>query len=76
MKIKIFFGIAGGALIGGYIGLVIGGTFLGNFDIHKQIGIEGYELSTYFGILLGAIAASIWGVKLILKKQSKKKDSN
>jgi MFS family permease len=80
MKRKILFGIIGGligfmigAFIGGYLGLVIGGTFLGSFDIYEQIGIEGYELSTYIGAIIGAIITTIWGVKLILKKISKKK---
>ena len=77
MKKKIFFGIFGGllgfvtgALIGGYIGLVIGGTFLGSFDIYDQTGIEGYELAAYIGAIIGAITATIIGIKLILKKTS------
>lgn len=57
-----------GAFLGGLIGLSLGGTFLGSLNIHERIGIEGYELTTYIGAIIGAIIATIFGVKLILKK--------
>ncbi|NLC54350.1 MAG: hypothetical protein GX769_00515 [Erysipelothrix sp.] len=56
MKNKVFSTIAGlilGILIGGYLGLVLGGTLLGSFNIYDKFGIEGYEIATYVGSLIG-----------------------
>jgi hypothetical protein len=69
MKNKYFLGIIGGLIGfiigvfgGGYLGLIIGGTFLGGFDIYENIGIEGYEIATYVGALAGALVLTILGV--------------
>ncbi|NLC65784.1 MAG: hypothetical protein GX752_02430 [Clostridium sp.] len=67
--LKILLILALGILIGGYIGLVLGGTFLGGFDIYEKIGIEGYEISTYIGSLIGVIL----GVYVIMKLFKKDK---
>lgn len=79
MKNKVFrgiiFGMIGlvvGALAGGYLGLIIGGTFLGSFNIYEQTGLEGYQISAYVGAVLGAIVVMILGVKFSLKKYEKK----
>ncbi|HZK29508.1 MAG TPA: hypothetical protein VFD19_04755 [Clostridia bacterium] len=65
-------GFVVGVFGGGYLGLVLGGTFLGGFDVHEKIGIEGYELSTYVGAIIGAVVLTILGVKLALKIAGKK----
>lgn len=79
MKNKVFRGIVGGiigliigVLAGGYLGLIIGGTFLGGFDIYERTGIEGYEISTYVGAVLGALVVTVLGVKFSLKKNENK----
>ena len=60
-------GFSLGFLGGSYIGLVLGGTFLGSFDIFAATGLEGYELSAYIGAIIGAIVLSIFGYKFGLK---------
>jgi hypothetical protein len=79
MKNKYFLGIIGGLIGfiigvfgGGYLGIIIGGTFLGGFDIYENIGIEGYEIATYVGALAGALVFTILGV-IIATKTSKRK---
>ncbi|MGM0899466.1 MAG: hypothetical protein ACQEV0_16270 [Bacillota bacterium] len=57
-------GFAVGMIGGAFLGLVIGGTFLGGFDIFEITGLQGYELAAYVGALLGAIAGIIFGAKL------------
>lgn len=67
-------GLAGfvvGIIAGGYLGLVVGGTFLGGFDIYEHTGIEGYEISTYIGAIIGAIIVTRLGVKFALKIANK-----
>lgn len=51
---------------GGFLGLVVGGTFLGGLDIYEHIGFEGYELAAYFRAVIGAIIVTLVGVKLAL----------
>ena len=60
-------GFSLGFLGGSYIGLVLGGTFLGSFDIFAATGFEGYELSAYIGAVIGAIVLSIFGYQFGLK---------
>lgn len=57
-------GLILGAFGGGYLGLVIGGTFLGSLDIYENTGFEGYELAAYVGAVIGGIAISFVGVLL------------
>lgn len=79
MKNKWLKGILGGVigfiigvLGGGYVGLVIGGNFLGGLDIYKHTGIEGYALTSYIGAFIGALVLTILGVKYVLKGKVKK----
>jgi hypothetical protein len=81
MKNKYFLGIIGGLIGfiigvfgGGYLGLIIGGTFLGGFDIYENIGIEGYEIATYVGALTGALVLTILGVIIATRISNKNKD--
>ena len=78
MKRKLLPGIIGGFIGfivgvfgGGYLGLVVGGTFLGSFEIYKNTGFEGYELAAYVGAIIGAIVVTILGVKLALRIDDK-----
>lgn len=81
MKNKLFPGIIGGligfivgVISGGYLGLVLGGTFLGGLDIYETIGIEGYELATYLGSIIGAIVLTILGVRQAIRITNKTDD--
>jgi len=56
-----------GTLGGGFIGLVVGGTFLGGFDIYDRIGLQGYELAMYVGAIIGAIVMIIRGIKNLIR---------
>ena len=47
---------------------VLGGTFLGGFDIYAATGLEGYELRAYIGAIIGAIVLSIFGYRFGLKR--------
>ena len=74
VKRKLSFGILGGfigfvvgVIGGGYLGLVVGGTFLGGLEVHKYTGLEGYELAAYVGVIIGAIIATLWGIKPALR---------
>lgn len=65
-----FGGIVGfliGAIGGGFIGLVIGGTFFGWLEIPNYPNMPGYELATYIGIILGVLIATPLGVIMALK---------
>lgn len=64
-------GFSVGFLGGAYIGLILGGTFLGGFDIHAATGFEGYELSAYAGAIIGAIGLSIFAYKFGIKLVNK-----
>ncbi|MCJ7773156.1 MAG: hypothetical protein MUP22_08500 [Desulfobacterales bacterium] len=79
MKRKLLQGIIGGfigfvvgVIGGGYLGLVVGGTFLGGLDVYKHTGLEGYELSAYAGAIIGALIVTLLGVKLALRIDDKK----
>lgn len=67
-----FIGLIIGILAGGYLGLILGGTFLGGFDIYEQTGLEGYQISTYVGAVIGALVVMVLGVRLALKNNQKK----
>lgn len=60
-------GFSVGFLGGAFIGLILGGTFLGGFDIYAATGFEGYELSAYAGAIIGAIVLSSIAYKLGIK---------
>lgn len=64
-----------GILVGGYVGLIIGGTFLGSFDIYERIGIEGYELTAYIGVIVGILIGTGLGIRFAWRsnKEIKKK---
>ncbi len=73
---KIIGGLLGfilGLFGGGYLGLVLGGTFLGGFDIYDSIGIEGYEITTYIGAVIGAVVLSVWGMRRAQKMYENRK---
>jgi hypothetical protein len=61
-------GLVVGALVVGYLGLILGGTFLGSFDIYEMTGFEGYELATYLGGLIGGIGGAVIGYRLTSHK--------
>ena len=61
-----------GLLGGAYLGLILGGTFLGGFDIYENYGIEGYEITTYVGAVIGAVVCTIWGMKLAQRMADKR----
>jgi hypothetical protein len=61
-----FLGLIIGAIGGGFLGLVVGGTFLGGFDIYEYTGLEGYELASYVGAIIGAVVMIIVGIKIAL----------
>jgi uncharacterized membrane protein YeaQ/YmgE (transglycosylase-associated protein family) len=67
-------GFIAGVICGGYLGLVVGGTLLGGFDIYEHTGFEGYELAAYVGAIIGAIVVSVLGVKLALRLSEKPKN--
>ena len=59
MKNKILI-ILIGIILGGYIGLIIGGTFLGSLNIYENLNIEGYELTTYIGSIIVFIISLVY----------------
>lgn len=61
-----------GILCGGYVGLILGGTFLGSFNIYEKTGFEGYELATYAGAIITAIIFTIVGINVATKMLNKK----
>ena len=62
-------GLVAGVVGGGYLGLILGGTFLGGLEIYRYTGLEGYELTAYFGATTGAVIGATWGVKLAKIKE-------
>jgi hypothetical protein len=67
-----FIGFVAGIIGGGYLGLIVGGTFLGSLKVYEQIGIEGYELTTYVGSIMGALFLTIIGVKIAVRMAEKR----
>lgn len=66
-------GFVVGIFGGGYLGLVLGGTFLGGFNIYERTGFEGYELATYVGSIIGATILTIVGINIATKIANKNK---
>ena len=66
-------GFVVGIFGGGYLGLVLGGTFLGGFNIYERTGFEGYELATYVGSIIGAIILTKVGINIATKIANKNK---
>ncbi|MFK8793937.1 hypothetical protein [Planococcus plakortidis] len=64
-------GLITGGVAGAFLGLVIGGTFLGGFDIHEKTGMEGYELAAYVGAGIGLIAGAGIGVWMAGKRATR-----
>ena len=62
-----FLGFLVGVFGGGYLGLIIGGTFLGGLELHERIVIEAFELTTYIGAIIGALVMPVFGVKFAQK---------
>jgi|GEM_PF-687125 hypothetical protein len=62
-----FIGLVVGVFGGGYLGLIVGGTFLGGLEIYKHTGFEGYELAAYVGAIIGALFVTVLGAKLALR---------
>lgn len=62
-----FLGLIFGAVGGGYLGLILGGTFLGGFDIYEKTGLNGYEITTYLGAIIGAVVMVFVGMKIALR---------
>ena len=60
-----------GAIGGGFLGMVIGGTFFGWLEIPNYPNMPGYELATYIGIILGVLIATPLGVIIALKIASR-----
>lgn len=56
-----------GALGGGFLGLVIGGTFFGWIEVPNYPYMPGYELAAYIGIILGVLIVTPLGVIIALK---------
>lgn len=61
--LRAVLGCLGGAILGGYLGLIVGGTLLGGFDIHEATGFEGYELTTYLGGILGGVGGIVFSLR-------------
>ena len=62
-----FLGLIIGTIGGGFLGLILGGSLLGRFDIYEHTGLEGYEIATYIGAIIGAAVMAIVGVIITLK---------
>jgi integral membrane sensor domain MASE1 len=60
-------GFSIGTLGGGFLGLVIGGTFFGWIEVPNYPYMPGYELAAYIGIILGILILTPLGVIIALK---------
>jgi hypothetical protein len=56
-----------GTIGGGFLGLVIGGTFFGWLEIPNYPYMPGYEVAAYIGIILGVLIATPLGVIMALR---------
>ncbi|MDE0584671.1 hypothetical protein ON064_16720 [Planococcus sp. A6] len=54
-------GLIAGVFASAFLGLVIGGTFLGGLDIYENTGLEGYELAAYVGAVIGGGVGIVFG---------------
>ncbi|MDN3451871.1 hypothetical protein QMA09_16900 [Planococcus sp. APC 3906] len=70
--IGAFIGFVAGSIGGAFLGLVVGGTFLGGLDIYESTGFEGYELTAYIGAIIGAIVMTIAGAEFARRIVDKK----
>lgn len=60
-------GFLAGVIGGGFLGLVIGGTFFGGFELSAYPSMPGYEFLAYIGAALGALIMAPLGVIIALK---------
>ncbi len=70
VAVAIFGGLIGffaGSIGGGFLGLVIGGTFFGWVELPDYPYMPGYELAAYIGIILGILIATPLGVIVALR---------
>ena len=59
-------GLLVGTMGGGFLGLVIGGTFFGWLEFPEYPYLTGYELFAYIGVVIGALVAVPLGVIVAL----------
>ena len=64
-------GFATGVVGGGFLGLVLGGTYLGSLDLHRSVGMQGYELAAYVGVGIGVLILTPLGIKIALGSRGK-----
>ncbi len=72
--VAIFGGLIGffiGVIGGGFLGLVIGGTFFGWVELPNYPYMPGYELAAYIGIILGVLVATPLAVIIAIRIAAK-----
>ncbi len=74
MSKKIVTGIIGGLIGflvgvtgGGFLGMVVGGTFFGWVELASYPYMPGYELAAYIGAILGVLIITPLGVTIALR---------
>lgn len=60
-------GFALGILGGAYIGLILGGTYLGGSGIPERTGLGGYEIAAYVGAAFGVAIITPLAIRCALK---------
>ena len=60
-----------GVIAGGYLGMIVGGTFLGCLEFPEYTGLEGYELAAYVGGAIGTILVTPVGIKCAITSPAK-----